>query len=58
MELDISVILWTVINITLVVAVAICIYKGIISVMNLINGNREMNNKVDIILKKLEDKHK
>ena len=56
MEVDISVILWTIINITLVAAIGICIYKGIKAVGNLINENREMNKKLDIILNKLDEK--
>lgn len=56
MEIDYSTSIISVINLVLVFAVLVVIYKGIQGFKSFVNRNREMEKKIDIILKKLEDK--
>ena len=58
MKIDINIftIIATIINFIILIAIIILVYKGIKSIKNFINRNKELNRKVDIILSKLEQK--
>ena len=59
MKIDINIftIIATIINFIILIAIIILVYKGIKSIKNFINRNKELNRKVDIILSKLEQKN-
>ncbi|WP_300381939.1 carboxymuconolactone decarboxylase [Clostridium sp.] len=56
MELNIYTIIATIINFTLLFVIIIVLYKGIKSIKNFINRNKELDKKVDIISRKLDEK--
>ena len=51
-----STIIFTIINFVLLFAIIIAIYKGIQTVKLFVNRNKRMDEKLDIILNKLENK--
>lgn len=53
MGLNFATIMFTVINFALLFAIIIVIYKVIQSFKSFINRNKEMEKKIDIIIKKL-----
>ena len=55
MRVDYSTIIFTIINFVLLFAIIIAIYKGIQTVKIFVNRNKRMDEKLDIILKKLEN---
>ena len=46
-----------VINFTILFAIIIITYRAIEGIKNFINRNKEMDKKIDIILKNVEEKH-
>ncbi|PRR79850.1 hypothetical protein [Clostridium vincentii] len=56
MGIDYSTIIMSVINLVLLFAVLVVIYKGIQVLKNFVNRNKEMDKKIDIILNKLENR--
>lgn len=56
MEIDILTIIFTLINIALLVAIVIVLFKAIRGIKNFINRNKELDKKIDIILSKLDEK--
>lgn len=46
-----------VINFTILFAIIIITYRAIKGIKNFINRNKEMEKKIDIILKNVEEKH-
>lgn len=56
MKIDITIatILSTIINIALLIAIIILLYKATKGIKNFINRNKELDKKVDIILSKLD----
>lgn len=56
MKIDITIatILSTIINIALLIAIIILLYKSTKGIKNFINRNKELDKKVDIILSKLD----
>lgn len=56
MKIDINIasIIATIINIALLIAIIILLYKVIKGIKNFINKNKELDKKVDIILRKLD----
>ncbi|WP_291573796.1 hypothetical protein [Clostridium sp. UBA4548] len=55
MEVNYTVILVTIINVVLLTAVGVVLYKAAKSFKRFVERNREIDKKVDIILKKLEE---
>lgn len=55
MGLNFATIMFTVINFALLFAIIVVIYKVIQSFKSFINRNKEMEKKIDIILKKLRN---
>ncbi|MCQ2017602.1 hypothetical protein [Clostridium butyricum] len=58
MQIDLSTIAVTIINIVLYLVLLILIFKGIKVIKNFINRNKEMDKKIDSIIKILENKEK
>ncbi|MDI9209046.1 hypothetical protein AB2T96_00025 [Clostridium butyricum] len=58
MQIDLSTIAVTIINIVLYLVLLILIFKGIKVIKNFINRNNEMDKKIDSIIKILENKEK
>ena len=56
MEFNLSTIVFTIVNIAILVAIIIGIYKAIQIFKNYINRSKNMEKKIDIILDKLENK--
>lgn len=54
MEIEITTLVWTIINISLLIAIIILLYKMIKGIRNFINRNKMLDKKVDIILSKLD----
>lgn len=55
-EINIAVIIATILNIALLIVIIIFLYKAIKAIKNFINRNKELEKKVDIILSKLDKK--
>lgn len=55
MEVNYTVILVTIINVVLLTAIGVVLYKVAKNFKRFIERNREIDKKVDIILKKLEE---
>lgn len=55
MEVNYTVILVTIINVVLLVVIGVILYKAAKSFKRFVERNREIDKKVDIILKKLEE---
>jgi len=51
-----SIIIFTVINLALLFAIIVVIYKVIQGITRFVNRNKEMEKKIDVILNKLENK--
>ncbi|MEX0053037.1 hypothetical protein AB2T85_20710 [Clostridium butyricum] len=58
MQIDLSTIAVTIINIVLYLVLLMLIFKGIKVIKNFINRNKEMDKKIDSIIKILENKEK
>ena len=58
MQIDLSTIAVTIMNIVLYLVILILICKGIKKIENFINRNNEMDKKIDSIIKILENKEK
>lgn len=58
MQIDLSTIAVTIINIVLYLVILMLIFKGIKVIKNFINRNNEMDKKIDSIIKILENKEK
>jgi len=58
LQIDLSTIAVTIINIVLYLVLLILIFKGIKVIKNFINRNNEMDKKIDSIIKILENKEK
>lgn len=58
MQIDLSTIAVTIINIVLYLVILMLIFKGIKGIKNFINRNKEMDKKIDSIIKILENKEK
>ena len=56
MEINYLNIVGTIINIAILFAILLLIYKGTKGFKNFINRNKEMEKKIDLILNKLKDK--
>jgi uncharacterized membrane protein len=56
MEINYSTIIITVINLVLLFTILVFIYKAIQRFKSFVNRNKEMEKKIDVILKKLENK--
>ncbi|MCB2307747.1 hypothetical protein LGL08_16785 [Clostridium estertheticum] len=56
MEFNLLTIIFTIINIAVVVAIITGIYKAIQTFKDFVNRSNNMENKIDIILDKLENK--
>jgi len=56
MNVAYSTIIFTIINFVLLFAIIIAIYKGIQTVKIFVNRNKRMDEKLDIIINKLENK--
>lgn len=56
MEINILTIIFTLINIAILVAIVIVLFKAIRGIKNFINRNKELDKKIDIILSKLDEK--
>lgn len=54
--MEISIIIATIINFALLIAIIIVLYKTIKGIKNFINENKELNKKVDIILSEIDKK--
>jgi uncharacterized protein YneF (UPF0154 family) len=54
--MEISIIIATIINFALLIAIIIVLYKTIKGIKNFINENKELNKKVDIILSEMDKK--
>ncbi|MGY0371957.1 hypothetical protein [Clostridium sp. JNZ J1-5] len=57
MKISYSIIIVTIVNLILYVAIIIGVYKAVHGVKNFINRNKELNKKVDTILNKLDNKN-
>lgn len=55
MEVNYTVILVTIINVVLWIAIGVALYKAAKSFKRFVERNREIDKKVDLILKKLEE---
>ncbi|MGN9161398.1 hypothetical protein [Clostridium sulfidigenes] len=55
MEIDNKIIIISIINVILIFLILIAIYKGIKWCKNFVNRNKEIDEKLDIILKKLNN---
>ncbi len=55
MEVDNKIIIISIINVILIFVILIAIYKGIKWCKNFFNRNKEIDEKLDIILKKLNN---
>ncbi len=55
MEVDNKIIIISIINVILIFVILIAIYKGIKWCKNFVNRNKEIDEKLDIILKKLNN---
>ncbi|HBA04115.1 MAG TPA: hypothetical protein DCW51_09320 [Clostridium sp.] len=55
MEVDNKIIIISIINVILIFVILIAIYKGIKWCRNFVNRNKEIDEKLDIILKKLNN---
>ncbi|HEY8890330.1 MAG TPA: hypothetical protein VIM70_08750 [Clostridium sp.] len=51
-----TIIIFTVINLALLFAIIVVIYKVIQGITRFVNRNKEMEKKIDVILNKLENK--
>ncbi|MDM8132076.1 hypothetical protein QUW38_05015 [Clostridium butyricum] len=58
MQIDWSTVAVTIINIVLYLVLLMLIFKGIKVIKNFINRNKEMDKKIDSIIKILENKEK
>ncbi|MDC9255894.1 hypothetical protein PSL79_17790 [Clostridioides difficile] len=58
MQIDLSTIAVTIMNIVLYLVILILICKGIKKIENIINRNKEMDKKIDIIMNTLKNKEK
>ncbi|WP_455793383.1 hypothetical protein [Clostridium butyricum] len=58
MQIDLSTIAVTIMNIVLYLVILIVICKGIKKIENFINRNKEMDKKIDIIMNTLKNKEK
>ena len=56
MGVNVTTIMFTVINFALLSAIIVVIYKAMQCFKSFVNRNKEMEKKMDIILKKLENK--
>lgn len=56
MEVNYTVIIVTIINVILLAVIGVALYKAARSFKRFVERNREIDKKVDIILKKLEEK--
>ena len=56
MEFNIFTIIATMINIALLVAIIILLFKAVKGIRNFLARNKELDKKVDLILSKLEEK--
>lgn len=58
MKIDINIfaVIWTIINFVVLIAIIILLYKVIKDIKDFIIRNREVDKKVDIILRKLDNK--
>ncbi len=54
--MEISIIIATIINLALLIAIIILLYKAIKGIKSFINKNKELNKKVDIILSEMDKK--
>ncbi|GAA0084968.1 hypothetical protein UT300007_14070 [Clostridium sp. CTA-7] len=54
--MEISIIIATIINLTLLIAIIILLYKAIKGIKSFINKNKELNKKIDIILSEMDKK--
>jgi hypothetical protein len=55
MEVDNKIIIISIINVILIFLISIAIYKGVKWCKNFVNRNKEIDEKLDIILKKLNN---
>lgn len=55
MEVNYTIILVTIINVILLAAIGVVLYKAAKSFKRFVERNREIDKKVDLILKKLEE---
>ncbi len=55
MEVDNKIIIISIINVILIFVILIAIYKGVKGCKNFVNRNKEIDEKLDIILKKLNN---
>ncbi|HAR85247.1 MAG TPA: hypothetical protein DCR69_05910 [Clostridium sp.] len=55
MEVDNKIIIISIINVILIFVILIAIYKGVKWCKNFVNRNKEIDEKLDIILKKLNN---
>jgi len=51
-----TMIIMTIINLAILFAIIVVIYKGIQGITRFVNRNKEMEKKIDVILNKLENK--
>jgi hypothetical protein len=58
LQIDWSTVAVTIINIVLYLVILMLIFKGIKGIKNFINRNKEMDKKIDSIIKILENKEK
>lgn len=56
MKISYHIIIVTIVNLILYIAIIIGVYKAVHGVKNFINRNKELNKKVDTILNKLDNK--
>jgi uncharacterized protein YneF (UPF0154 family) len=54
--MEISIIIATIINLALLIAIIILLYKAIKGIKSFINKNKELNKKIDIILSEMDKK--
>ncbi|MPM35143.1 hypothetical protein SDC9_81733 [bioreactor metagenome] len=55
MEVNYTIILVTIINVILLAAIGVVLYKAAKSFKRFVERNREIDKKIDLILKKLEE---
>ena len=55
MEVNYTVIIVTIINVILLASIGVGFYKAVKSFKRFVERNKEIDNKVDLILKKLEE---
>ncbi len=56
MEINFTTIFITILNFAILILIIAGVYLGIRSIKNYMDGRKEINKKLDLILKKLDDK--